>query len=115
MKRLLPIVAPAVVLVLGFIVYFHFQPTYRASNANEGTADQFPDSNSQGMGLLRAGSGAWVKQYEREGKLYYQFKSAYYDPQPDGTVKVTLPLIQFFLSNHQVLQIEGSDGVIRFA
>jgi lipopolysaccharide export system protein LptA len=115
MKRLLPIVATAVVLGLGFAVYFHFQPTYRASGVNETTVDQFPDSNAQGSGLLRAGSGAWVKQYDREGQLYYQFKSAYYDPQPDGTVKVTSPLIQFFLSNHQVLQIEGSDGVIRFA
>lgn len=115
MKRVFLILATIIVLGGGFVVYYHFQPAYHGSTGDNGGPDKFPDSTTGGTGLLRAGSGAWVKQFDRDGQLYYQFKSAYYDPQPDGTVKVTDPVIQFFLSNHQILQIVGNDGVIRFA
>jgi len=65
--------------------------------------------------LIKSGSGAWSKQFDKLGNLYYQFKCDYYDPQPDGAVKVTLPVIQFYLSGGQVMQITGKDGIIHFA
>jgi hypothetical protein len=115
MKRIALILATVIVLGVGFGIYFYMQPIYRAASGAAGAVDQFPDAGAGGSGLIRPGSQAWVKQFDREGQLYYQFKAAYYEPQPDGTVRVTAPLIQFFLSDHQVLQIEGSNGVIRFA
>ena len=77
--------------------------------------DQFPDSSLDNSQIFKPGSGAWSKQFDKFGNLYYQFKCQYYDPQPDGTVKVTSPVIQFFLSGGQIMQIEGRNGIIRFA
>jgi hypothetical protein len=58
----------------------------------------------------------WVTQYDRDtGKRSYQFKADFYDNQPDGTVRVTRPMIEFFLSDGQVVHVEADDGVLRVA
>ncbi len=115
MRKFLPILLSLVVLVGLFIAYFWLQPKFGELMGNSKKADKFAPLNDDKNAFIKPGTGAWVKQYDAKGQLYYQFKSDYYDPQPDGTVKVTHPVIQFFLSNSQVLQIEGVDGDIRFA
>jgi lipopolysaccharide export system protein LptA len=115
MRKFLPILLTLIVLVGIFIAYFGLQPKLGDLTGGGKKADKFAPVNDDKNAFIKAGTGAWVKQYDAKGQLYYQFKSDYYDPQPDGTVKVTHPVIQFFLSNSQVLQIEGVDGDIRFA
>jgi hypothetical protein len=115
MRKFLPILLSLVVLVGVFIAYFLSQPNLGGLLGSSKSADNFAPISGDKNAFFKAGTGAWVKQFDQKGQLYYQFKSDYYDPQPDGTVKVTHPVIQFFLSDSQVLQIEGEDGNIRFA
>ena len=103
-----------IALVGAFTGYFLMQSKYGLSLRGDKSADSFPVTG-EGSGILKPGSGAWSKQFDKDGNLYYQFKCEMYDPQPDGTVKVTHPVIQFFLSGGQVLQIEGKDGTVRLA
>src|ERR1700722_18435209 len=115
MRKLIPILLTLIVLVGAFIVYFYSQPRFGSWIGGNKSPDNFAPVSGDKNAFIKAGAGAWVKQFDQKGQLYYQFKSDYYDPQPDGTVKVTNPVIQFFLSDSQVLQIEGVDGNIRFA
>ncbi|MGA2443530.1 MAG: hypothetical protein ABSH08_21465, partial [Tepidisphaeraceae bacterium] len=115
MRKILLILVTLIALAGAFTAYLHFQPKYGGSAGGNMAADSFPGNAGDPNALIKPGSGAWVKQFDRQGQLYYQFKSNYYDPQPDGAVKVTDPVIQFYLSDGQVLQIEGDDGLIRFA
>jgi hypothetical protein len=115
MRKLIPIVVTLAILVGAFAFYFLMQAKYGYSADDAKPADQFPDSGLDSNQMIKPGSGAWSKQFDKFGNLYYQFKCGYYDPQPDGTVKVTSPVIQFFLSGGQLMQIEGKDGIIRFA
>ncbi|MGD0464732.1 MAG: hypothetical protein ABSB74_19785 [Tepidisphaeraceae bacterium] len=115
MRKFLPIFLSLILLVGAFIAYFRSQPKFGGLIGENKSPDYFAPVSGDQNALIKAGTGAWVKQFDQKGQLYYQFKSDYYDPQPDGTVKVTHPVIQFFLSDSQVLQIEGEDGNIRFA
>jgi len=115
MRKVLLILVTLIALAGAFTAYLHFQPKYGSSTGGNIAADSFGGNAGDPNALIKPGSGAWVKQFDRQGQLYYQFKSDYYDPQPDGAVKVTDPVIQFYLSDGQVLQIEGDDGLIRFA
>lgn len=115
MRKLIPIVVTLVLLLGAFTFYFLMQAKYGYSADDARPADKFPDSGLDSNQIIKPGSGAWSKQFDKFGNLYYQFKCQYYDPQPDGTVKVTSPVIQFFLSGGQMMQIEGKDGIIRFA
>ncbi|HEX4054667.1 MAG TPA: hypothetical protein VHX86_10420 [Tepidisphaeraceae bacterium] len=114
MRKFITILISLIVLVGAFVVYFHMQPKFGGLLNGKQSLDRFASIGGDNNTFVKAGTGAWVKQFDRDGQLYSQFKSDYYDPQPDGAVKVTHPVIQFFLSGSQVLQIEGVDGVIRF-
>jgi hypothetical protein len=116
MRKLLFIFGPLLILVAIFFVYLHQQPRFAdsATDKQPPVTDVAVAANS-GNAFIKPGTGAWIKQYDRDGQLYYQFKSDFYDPQPDGTVKVTRPVIEFYLSEGQVLQIEGVDGDVRFS
>ena len=116
MRKLIPIVVTLALLVGAFAFYFLMQAKYGFSADDDASPPiKFPDSGLDSNQIIKPGSGAWSKQFDKFGNLYYQFKCGYYDPQPDGTVKVTSPVIQFFLSGGQLMQIEGKDGIIRFA
>ncbi len=115
MRKVFPILLSLILLVGAFIVYFRSQPKFGGLMGSNRSPDNFAPVSGDPNAFIKAGTGAWVKQFDQKGQLYYQFKSDYYDPQPDGTVKVTRPVIEFFLSGLQVLQIEGEDGNIRFA
>jgi lipopolysaccharide export system protein LptA len=115
MRKLTLIVATFILLVGAFTVYFASQAKFGFSSEGKEPADQFPESGLNSSQIFKPGSGAWSKQFDKLGNLYYQFKCQYYDPQPDDTVKVTSPVIQFFMSGGQMMQIEGKNGIIRFA
>lgn len=115
MRKFITILISLIALLAAFIVYFHMQPKFGGLMDDKRSLDNFAPISGDNNTFVKAGTGAWVKQFDRDGQLYCQFKSDYYDPQPDGAVKVTHPVVQFFLSGSQVLQIEGVDGVIRFS
>ncbi len=114
MRKLIISLISLIVLIGAFVVYFHMQPKFSGLMGDKRLLDKFAATGGGSNTFIKAGTGAWVKQFDRNGLLYCQFKSDYYDPQPDGAVNVTHPVIQFFLSGSQVLQIEGVDGVIHF-
>ena len=115
MRKFFPILLTLILLVGAFIAYFRSQPKFGGLMGSNKSPDNFAPVSGDKNAFIKGGTGAWVKQFDQKGQLYYQFKSDFYDPQPDGTVKVTRPVIEFFLSGSQVLQIEGEDGNIRFA
>ena len=112
-RKALFILLPLVLLIGAFFTYFRMQPHFSITADTKSGGDQFENLGGEGQ-FIRPGKAAWVKQFDRQGQLYCQFKSDYYNPQPDGNVKVTQPVIQFYLSQGQVLQIVGKEGVIRF-
>ena len=113
MRTILLIVGTFILLMAGFLVYLGFQPRIVetakvALEGSEPVAGRMPPPGS----MIGPGTGAWVKQYDRQGRLEYQFRSDVYDPRSDGMVYVTRPVIQFFMGGGQILQIEGVDGII---
>jgi len=113
MRRVFLIVATFAVLMAGFLIYLGFQPRFAD------TAKTSLDGSPIGPGRMAAdgslmgpGTGAWVKQYNRQGRLEYQFRSDVYDPRSDGMVYVTRPVIQFFMGDGQILNVEGEDGIV---
>jgi hypothetical protein len=113
MRRILLILVTFALLVAIFLTYLRFQPKFKE------TASLGLDSTTMGPGktaadgsLMGPGTGAWVKQYDRQGHLQYQFRADIYDPRPDGMVHVTRPVIEFFMGGGQILQIEGEDGIV---
>jgi len=115
MRKLVLIFGTLVVLVGAFTVYFLMQSKLGPTGSASPAVDQFADSSAGNSQMFKPGSEAWSKQFDKQGNLNYQFKCEYYDPQPDGTVKVTAPVIQIFLSGGQMMQISGKDGVVQFS
>jgi lipopolysaccharide export system protein LptA len=114
-KKIALMVATFALLLGAFVVYFGMQAKFSFSGGDQKEPGDISTANVFSKELIKPGTGAWSKQFDRDGNLYSQFKCDYYDPQPDGTMKVRGPLIQFFLSGGQVMQIAGKDGVIRFS
>jgi len=112
-RKALFILLPLVLLIGAFFTYFRMQPHSASPRTQKAAAINSKIFGGEGQ-FIRPAKAAWVKQFDRQGQLYCQFKSDYYNPQPDGNVKVTQPVIQFYLSQDQVLQIVGKEGVIRF-
>jgi len=113
MRTILLIVGTFILLMAGFLIYLGFQPRFseNAKIALEGST-LAPGRTAEDGSMMGPGTGAWVKQYNRQGRLEYQFRSDVYDPRSDGMVYVTRPVIQFFMGGGQILQIEGEDGLI---
>jgi hypothetical protein len=116
MRRFLLIFLSLGALVALFLVYLRLQPQFGGMLQKQQPTTDFgrgeaPIINPQTG--IQPGSGLWAVQYDRNtGRRAYQFKSDFFDNQPDGSVKVTRPVIEIFLSNGQILQINGVDGIV---
>lgn len=99
-------------LVLGGLFVFVWTMQPQAKQALKEPVRTAPPelTNRQGYGPIKPGELVWIKQYDRNGQLSSRFSGDQYLPQADGTVKVTNPRAEFFLANHQRLQVEGVDG-----
>ncbi|MDP9174336.1 MAG: hypothetical protein M3O30_10790 [Planctomycetota bacterium] len=114
MRKLVPIAVSFFGLLACFLVYLHFQPTLAplATSAPQGAGAGIATTKSDDV-FVGPGKGAWVVQPDKFGRIAYRFRTDFYDPQPDGTVLVTQPVIEIFQEDGQVIHIEGVDGVVR--
>ena len=116
MRKLLPILATLLVLILGFFIYLHFQPNVAAiSNIQVPVGEQDTALEKKEGVMVGDGKSPWVLQFDRQGHLAYRFKSDFYGNNPDGTIPVIKPVIEIFQADGSVINIEGVDGVIRAA
>lgn len=110
MRSYLLVTLSAIVLGGLFIVVWTMQPASKSAMREESLGAPPALHREQGYGPIKSGDIVWIKQYDRAGQLSSRFSGDEYLPQPDGTVKVTHPRAEFFLANHQRLQIDGLDG-----
>lgn len=111
MRSYVLVILSAVVFGGLFIVVWSMQPSARQA-VKEQAHTVLPAANNheQGYGPIKPGELVYIKSYDKAGQLSSRFSGDQYLPQPDGTVKVTNPRAEFFLANHQRLQIDGLDG-----
>jgi hypothetical protein len=118
MRKFLPIILTFLAITAAFLLVVRFQPRvpYAVGTAPATKPDETSAGNKSDGVFVEPGKGVWVTQYDRDtGRRAYQFKADFYDNQPDGTVRVTRPVIEFFLSDGQVVQVQADDGVLRVA
>src|SRR5439155_16027060 len=118
MRSFLIILATIVVMGAAFFIYLWTEggnvrgsaaePVRRLAPASK-PADA-PDANQ----LLGPGEGAWMRMLdERSGEISQEFRAAKWDPQRDGTIKVSSPEARFYLGGttpRQLLVIRGVRG-----
>src|SRR5262249_34888976 len=117
MRSFLIILATLVAVGAGFFVYLWMQGGGSAAGpiaqrpilpATKPTGPAAPDP------VIRAGSGPWVKAFDdRTGLISQEFRAAKYEPQRDGTVKVTEPEAKFYLGRaepRQLIVVRGARG-----
>jgi hypothetical protein len=110
MRSYVLVILSAVVFGGLFIVVWTMQPLTKSSAKEQAQVAPPAQTREKGYGPIKSGDVVWIKQYDRLGQLSSRFSGDQYLPQPDGTVKVTNPRAEFFLANHQRLQIDGLDG-----
>ncbi|HEY2588758.1 MAG TPA: hypothetical protein VGI81_23655, partial [Tepidisphaeraceae bacterium] len=64
----------------------------------------------EGYGPIKPGERCYLSQYDHNGQLVSRFKGDEFVPQHDGTVRITNPEADFYLANHQHLEIRGIEG-----
>lgn len=103
------------VLVLLFSAYLFFAP--QPSVIHEGnTLTPAVRTTTTPTGSMGTGEGAWVKQFDvHTGALSSQFRGTQYERQSDDTIKVIRPEAEFYLSDGQILRINGNTGVVTVA
>lgn len=114
MRSAVLILATLIGLGGALFVYFQFQPEPRGPRVKKdrsiGAATR---SVTGGSGaLMGAGSDVWVRYDKKTGELASQFRAAWADPQPDGTVLVERPQAEFVLDAGRVLRIAGARGSV---
>jgi hypothetical protein len=93
-----------------FFGYWMWQPASLKVGPGEVTQLPVPPPPKPGSVVFREGQLVWLKRYDKNGQLLSRFSSDQYVPQPDGTIHVTNPVAEFFLANHQHIEIHGDDG-----
>jgi hypothetical protein len=110
MRSYILVILSAICLGGLFVFVWTLQPASKQAAKVQAPSSLPPANNHEGYGPIKPGDVVWIKQYDRAGQLSSRFSGDQYLPQPDGTVKVTNPRAEFFLANHQRLQIDGIDG-----
>jgi hypothetical protein len=118
MRSFLIVLATVVVIGAGFFAYLWTQggstPGTNATKVRRTAPASRPEEMSTTSPMIGAGAGAWMKSFdEHTGEISQEFRAAKYDPQRDGTVKVTLPEARFYLGRgdaRQLLVVRGKQG-----
>jgi len=114
LRRIAPFGITLLAVVGAFIIYLRFQPSlaFHSNQSNEPAAIH-PAQQTNGE-TLGPGETPWLQHRDPQTmELEYRFRADFYDPQPDGTVNVKHPVVEFFLKDGQILHIEGRDGLVR--
>jgi hypothetical protein len=69
-----------------------------------------PVKDREGYGPIKPGERVYIKQYDHNGQLVSRFSGDQFLPQHDGTVRITNPEADFYLANHQHMEIRGTEG-----
>lgn len=110
MRSYILVIFSAILLGGLFVFVWTLQPTSKGTFKEQALTAPPAPAHEPGYGPIKPGDVVWIKQYDRQGQLSSRFSGDEYLPQPDGTVRVTNPRAEFFLANHQRLQIDGIDG-----
>jgi hypothetical protein len=110
MRSYILVIFSAMLLGGLFVFVWMLQPATKTSAKEQSQVVPPAVHHEEGYGPIKPGELAWIKQYDRRGQLASRFAADQYLPQPDGTFRVTSPRAEFFLANHQRLQIQGIDG-----
>src|SRR4051794_27975261 len=123
MRTVLLVILTIVVIAVGAGVYVWMQPpTAQHSSVAErigvrpATAPALPPPTtgpSTDQSVLHSGNDVWVETFdEKTAQVASRFRVSRYDPQADGTVNVTDPQAEFFMTGGQMVRIEGSHGKV---
>ena len=112
MRSVILVIITAVGLAGLFVAYWTMQPLNSIVKPGASGAEQMRRVAARGphMDVFHPGDQIWLKQYDDNGQLSSKFRGTEYLPQPDGTVLVMNPVAQFFLANHQRIDVRGTDG-----
>ncbi|HZZ42194.1 MAG TPA: hypothetical protein VFE58_04595 [Tepidisphaeraceae bacterium] len=107
------IIATFIFLALLFSAYLYIAPQPSVLHQANTLTPSTRRTNGEPTGSLGTGEGAWVKEFdERTGKLSSQFRGQEYERQPDGRMHVIKPEAEFFMTDGQVMHIEGETGIV---
>ena len=110
MRSYILVILSAILLGGLFVFVWMFQPQTKTALKEQPQVLAVAARHEDGYGPIKPGELVWIKQFDSRGQLSSRFAADQYLPQSDGTFKVTSPRAEFFLANHQRLQIEGIDG-----
>jgi hypothetical protein len=98
-------------LAVGYIL---LQPTPVALDTSDASLRPTTRLVDQAPAISGIGPGErpWANQYDERGDLAYQFRAARYEPKDAGSVYVSSPTIQFFLTGGQKIALTGKDGMV---
>jgi hypothetical protein len=114
MRSLVIILATVLALAGGFGIYLLMQgpaPTDPERKPRTTQRVERPGKDSPGGGVIDA-SGVWIWRIDKNGRRTSRIKAEQYDPISADRVKVTRPVIEFYLSDGQVLRIAGKSGIV---
>src|SRR5213595_2248099 len=110
--RILVLLASSLVLAgIGFVVYWTMQTPagHQADAAHAGKHPVTLPTSGEGFG---PGERVWWNRYDAKGERTSRIRVSRYKPLKDGRFFVNDPECDFFLSNGQMLHIEGKTGYI---
>lgn len=112
MRSVILVIITAIGLAGLFVAYWTMQPLNSLVRPGGSGAQRVRAVATSGphMDVFHPGDQIWLKQYDDNGQLSSKFRGTEYLPQPDGTVLVMNPVAQFFLANHQRIDVRGTDG-----
>ncbi len=110
--RILVLLASSVVLAaIGFVVYWTMQSPDGRQTVTAHTAKHPVTLPTSGEGF-GPGEHVWWNRYDAKGERTSRIRVSRYKPLKDGRFFVNDPECDFFLSNGQMLHIEGKTGNI---
>jgi hypothetical protein len=111
MRSLILVILSAAALAGLFVFVWTLQPA-SSSPLKEQAAIAPPPAlkNTEGYGPIKPGERIYLSQYDGKGQLASRFRGDQFLPQHDGTVRIINPEADFYLANHQHLEIRGIDG-----
>ena len=105
----------AVLVVLGVVIISYMWLTATRVDrpaAQSSRADATPPAAPLGGGSLGAGDRPWIRQYDGDGDLAFQFRASDYQPRGGNVFDVREVECEFLLRGGRLLRVKGSSGQI---
>src|ERR1700742_2800951 len=116
MRSTLLVILSFVIVLCGFFAYSKLGTKHDISHHDRdaGMAPPKPDSKSPRVAgsNIHLGEGVWMLDFDANGVLKNRFRAERYSPRDDGKIDVTNPVAEFFMPNHQMMRVIGTDGEV---